>query len=220
MSLKALVFDAYGTLFDVHSIAAHCATLWRADGMAISQLWRRKQLEYTWLLSLMGRYEDFWDVTKRALLYTCDSERLDATSIQVDSAMDAYTRLRPYADVRDSLDALRRFPLAILSNGCPRMLDPMIRGSELADDFDEVLSVDSVRVFKPSPKTYALALDKFGCDRSQIGFVSSNYWDVSGAASFGFTTFWLNRASAVPDRLVSAPHVTIATLSDLPRVAK
>jgi 2-haloacid dehalogenase len=131
------------------------------------------------------------------------------------SAMEAYLALAPYGDVRAALGGLSQYRLGILSNGCPRMLDPMIDRADLRGAFAAVMSVDSVRIYKPSPRVYALATDAFNLPAQAIGFVSSNYWDICGAAAFGFTTFWLNRSGNVADRLPFEPRATITELSQL-----
>jgi 2-haloacid dehalogenase len=213
---KALVFDAYGTLFDPHSVQAECERLFPGSGAELSRLWRAKQLEYTWLRSLMNRYEDFWQVTQAALKFTCATLKLTCTAEQCSKLMEEYLRLRVYPDVSRALEALIDKQLFILSNGSPSMLQPLVENAGLAGSFSGLLSVDAVKTYKPSPVVYELAVKKTGLDRSEIGFVSSNSWDVAGAASFGFTTFWINRGGTVREELGVQPGAILRSLVELP----
>jgi 2-haloacid dehalogenase len=206
--VKAWVFDAYGTLFDVHSVAQACDACWPQRGAQLSQLWRAKQLEYTWLRSLMGRYEPFSKVTRDALEWSCQS--LGLAGAGADSLMEEYLRLRTYPDVPATLARLGGRK-AILSNGSPDMLEPLVKNSGLA--FDAVLSVHELAVYKPSPRVYQLAVDRLGT--RDIGFVSSNCWDALGAKSFGFEVYWINRAGAPTDRLGFSPDRILSSLGDL-----
>jgi 2-haloacid dehalogenase len=208
---KAWVFDAYGTLYDVHSIAQACESCWKGRGAELSKVWRAKQLEYTWLRSLMGRYEPFSKVTRDALEWSCASLGLSTGRTELDDLMAAYLRLSTYPDVARTLARLEGRK-AILSNGSPDMLDPLVKNSGLA--FDAVLSVDAVRVFKPAPAVYRLAEERLGT--RDIAFVSSNCWDALGARSFGFEVYWINRTGAPLDRLGFEPARVLQTLSDLP----
>jgi 2-haloacid dehalogenase len=208
---QAYVFDAYGTLYDVHSVVQACDACWPGRGTQLSQLWRTKQLEYTWQRSLMGRYEPFSKVTRDALLWSCSSLRLDPSEDQVGGLMGAYLTLSAFPDVRETLDRLEG-KKAILSNGSPDMLEPLVKHSGLV--FDAVLSVDALRVYKPAPKVYDLAVKAL--KTSDIVFVSSNCWDALGAKSYGFVVYWINRAGAPVDRLGFTPDKILGTLSDLP----
>jgi 2-haloacid dehalogenase len=203
---RAFLFDAYGTLFDVHSVveAGRAVT---PDPVALSQLWRQKQLEYTWLRSLMGRYEDFWAVTEQALRWALRRLAIGAAPAQVAALMDAYLTLACFPEVRAALARLRGAPLGILSNGSPRMLQAAVRSSGLDGVFGHVLSVDAVRVYKPAPQVYALGPRAFGVPASDILFVSSNAWDVAGARTFGYRTCWCNRLHAPMEELgVASDH--------------
>ena len=215
MTIKALAFDAYGTIFDVHSVIALCEEFFPGRGAALSQLWRTKQLEYTWLRSLMGKYEDFWKVTEDGLRFACASLGVDLTANKSKRLMDAYLHLTPYPDVASAVKRLNHLPLAILSNGAPRMLHDVVANAGLSDDFQHLLSVDSVKIFKPHANVYQLAPDNFGVDASEIGFVSSNGWDIAGAAHFGFTTFWINRGKQPVEALGSEPYRIVSTLHDV-----
>jgi 2-haloacid dehalogenase len=215
MKLEALVFDAYGTLYDVHSVIALCERCWPGKGAALSQLWRAKQLEYTWLRSLMQRYADFGRVTEDGLRHACAALKLDLADAQVAALMQQYLQLELYAEAREALVALSGRKLAILSNGSPAMLEPLVAGSGLGSMLHAVLSVDEVRIYKPDPRVYQLAVDRLGVPKAAIGFVSSNCWDACGAKSFGFRTYWINRAGAPLDALGQIPDHTIARLTDL-----
>jgi 2-haloacid dehalogenase len=198
-NLRALVFDAYGTLFDVHSVVRRCESFWPGKGAPVSQAWRAKQLEYTWLRSLMRRYRPFSGITADALAYACASLGLPLDEKQSRALMDEYRTLAPYPDVRDFLNGLKVEKRAILSNGSPDMLDPLVEQSGF--HFDAVLSVDPLKIFKPAPEVYELALRRLGAKKEEIGFVSSNCWDALGAKSFGFTVFWINRFDLPLDKL-------------------
>jgi 2-haloacid dehalogenase len=212
---RAFVFDAYGTLFDVHSVieAARAVT---ADPQTLSALWRQKQLEYTWLRSLMGRYEDFWVVTGQALRFALRRLGITAGEAQVEALMSAYLTLAPFPEVPAALRAIAGTPLAILSNGSPLMLESAVRSSGLSGAFAHVLSVDAVAVYKPSPLVYELAPRALGVAAEEILFVSSNAWDVAGAASFGFRTCWCNRANAPAEELEVTPDYEVDRLDAIP----
>jgi 2-haloacid dehalogenase len=212
----ALVFDAYGTLFDVHSVVALCDELWPGRGAQVSQLWRTKQLEYTWLRSLMGRYEDFAHVTAAGLDYACAVLGLPCDDARRRRLMRAYLHLATFPEVKDALARLHGVKLAILSNGAPAMLEDLVANAGLAAAIPHVLSVDEVGIYKPSPRVYQLAVDRLGVPAGAIGFVSSNGWDAAGAKAFGFRTFWVNRAGLPVDALGAAPDRVIGSLAELP----
>jgi 2-haloacid dehalogenase len=211
--ISALVFDAYGTLFDVHSVQARCDSLWPGKGAALSQAWRAKQLEYTWQRSLMRRYAPFSQVTEEALLFACELLNLKIQESEKRSLLDEYRKLRLFPDVSSTLAGLPGRKLAILSNGSPDMLDPLVAQSGLR--FDAVLSVDGLRTYKPDPAVYQLAVDELRIPKSDIGFVSSNGWDAQGAKSFGFTVFWINRTGAPVDRLGFRPDHVVKSLHEI-----
>lgn len=211
---RALVFDAYGTLFDVHSVQARAEGLWPGKGAQLSQLWRAKQLEYTWQRSLMRRYVPFSQVTQEALEYACAALGLVRTPVAAQALMDEYRRLAVFPEVPAALRRLAgAFRLAILSNGSPEMIDPLVAQSGLA--FEAVLSVDACRVYKPAPEVYQLAVAKLGLAAQDIGFVSSNCWDALGAKSFGFSVSWINRAKAPVDRLGFQPDEIVHGLHEV-----
>ena len=203
-TIEAFVFDAYGTLFDVHSVAALAEALAPGRGSALSQLWRTKQLEYTWLSSLMNpasaRRDDFASITAHALDYALASLGIYLGEDDRGRLRDAYLTLAPFPDAAPALAALAPRPRWILSNGTLAMLEPLVRESGIAAHVDGVLSVDAAGIFKPSPRTYQLAVDQLRVPASRIGFVSSNCWDAIGAKAFGFSTFWINRLRAPVDR--------------------
>jgi len=211
----AIVFDAYGTLFDVHSVITRCEQLFPGRGDTLSRLWRSKQLEYTWLRSLMGRYEDFESITRAALTCSCRSLELALDDRACRALIQEYRHLQPYAEVSSALQSLRGRKLAILSNGAPAMLQALVHNAGLEPAFNAILSVDPVRVFKPHPSVYQLAVDRLGVSKENIAFVSSNFWDASGATSFGFHTFWINRTDAQPDELGYRSHRTLKRLDEL-----
>jgi 2-haloacid dehalogenase len=213
---RAFVFDAYGTLFNVHAAISRHRAVAGADADRFSELWRTKQLEYSWTLTLAGRYVDFWALTERALDYAF------ARVPSVDWALrqkllDAYRELDAFPDARAALERLkaRGAKTAILSNGSPAMLDEAVDASGMANLFDAVLSVDAVRAYKPRPEVYALVTARFAIRPEDAVFVSSNRWDVMGAAAFGFRPFWVNRAK-MPDEYPEEPPLrVIADLSAL-----
>tara|TARA_B100000029_G_scaffold342072_1_gene334441 strand:+ start:189 stop:863 length:675 start_codon:yes stop_codon:yes gene_type:complete len=212
-SVRHVVFDAYGTLFDVHSAASRYQVRLGDHAQAVSKMWRTKQLEYTWLRSLMQCYVDFWIVTQDALDYALDSEGIDDNSLRQD-LLRAYHDLACYPEVPDTLSKLKQMRLgtAILSNGSPEMLEAGVRNSKLGKFLDYIISVDIIKIFKPSPKVYQLATDQLGCNTKEILFFSSNAWDVSGAATFGFQTIWVNRFAQATERLPGTPIMEINTL--------
>ena len=212
---QAIIFDAYGTLFDVHSVmeAGRAIT---ADPQALSTLWRQKQLEYTWLRSLMGRYEDFWSVTESALRFALQRLATRASEEQIRSLMNAYLSLKTFPEVKQALGRFKGIPLGILSNGSPRMLDAAVRSSGLDGVFRHILSVDSIKIYKPSPRVYDLGRVAFGLNASSILFVSGNAWDIAGAKAFGYQTCWCNRAKAPMEALGVAADYEVERLDQIP----
>lgn len=218
--VKTFVFDAYGTLFDVHSVLGRCEEVFPGHGSDLTSLWRSKQLQYTWLRSLMGKYEDFWRITRDGLVYACRSLDLDATQQQIDYLVQAYLSLSPFPEIATALDALGHVSWSILSNGTPTMLESAVRNAGLEGRFQHVLSVDEVRIYKPSPVVYQLAEKRLGIQRDQIGFVSSNCWDVAGAKAFGFQTYWLNRENAPLEMLGFQPDGVVRSATELASMLK
>jgi 2-haloacid dehalogenase len=211
---RAYVFDAYGTLFDVHSVVEAGRTI-TGDPQALSALWRQKQLEYTWLRALMGRYEDFWAITEAALGFAVRRLGLPAGPADIERLMTAYLSLATFPEVKGALARLSKAPLGILSNGSPPMLDAAVRSSGLGGVFRHVLSVDAVKTYKPSPLVYALAPAAFGLAARDMLFVSANAWDVAGARAFGFQTCWCNRLGAPMEELGVAADLEVERLDQI-----
>lgn len=214
--IKACVFDAYGTLFDVHSaVARHRGSLDdKAD--AVSELWRFKQLQYTWLRSLMDRHCDFWQLTREALQFALDTHGVNDSSLE-EALMQAYLSLDAYPEVDSVLSQLRDrgFRLAILSNGSPEMLAAAAQSAGISGLLDCNLSVETVGIYKPHPTVYQLAVDRLGIDAPAISFQSSNSWDAAGAATFGFQVAWVNRFKQKAERLPDQPEHEIDNLNQL-----
>ena len=213
---RAVIFDAYGTLFDVHSAVGRHAERIGPEAARLSGIWRAKQLEYSWVLSLAGRYETFWMLTEQALDYAFAKFPGVDRSIRP-LLLEAYRRLEAYPEVPSVLRALRSKGLrtGILSNGDPGMLNDAVASAGLAGDLDVVLSVDAIGVFKTSPIAYDLVLKDLSLDADEIVFVSSNRWDIAGAAAFGFHPVWVNRHDLPDEYPALPPEAVIADLADL-----
>ena len=214
---RACVFDAYGTLFDVTAPAQRETAALGDKAAPLAALWRQKQLEYTWLRSLMGRHADFWQVTGDALDFALASLAIEDAALR-ERLMQLYLTLDAYADVAPALARLRASgrATAILTNGSPATIEAAVASSGLGPLLDQLLSVESVGVFKPHRSVYQLAVDRLGVEASRICFVSTNSWDALGAASFGFQVVWLDRFGRQPDRLPGTPAATIKGLAELP----
>ncbi len=217
---QAYVFDAYGTLFDVHAAIARYRAEAGAEAERFSEIWRAKQLEYTWTMTLAGDYADFWTLTERALDYTF--ARVTSVDRKLrQKLLEAYLRLDAFADARAALTALKSqgARLAILSNGSPPMLDAAVAASGLGPLLDAVFSVDAARTYKPRSDVYALVTDGFGIDAREVVFVSSNRWDIMGAAAAGFRPVWINRARLPDEYSEHPPAAVLADLASLPSLA-
>jgi 2-haloacid dehalogenase len=214
--IRGYVFDAYGTLFDVHSVVEAGREI-TGDPATLSATWRQKQLEYTWLRALMGRYEDFWAVTESALRWAIRRLGLTASEGEVRRLMEAYLSLACFPEVAGALERLAGRPRAILSNGAPKMLEAAVRSSGLARHLERVISVDAVKTYKPSPQVYALGPETLEMPAGELLFVSSNAWDVAGAKAFGYQVAWCNRAGAPEEELGLRADVVVRDLSQLPR---
>ena len=195
MTVTTIVFDAYGTLYDVHSVASATEAAFPAHGDTITQVWRLKQLEYAWLRSLMGRYADFRTVTLESLRYTLDTLGLPADAALLDRIVDAYNELTPYPDATEALSQLSQYRRAILSNGSPAMLRALVRNSGLDRHLDAVISVDAKRAYKPDPRAYEPVQEQLGVPPDEVLFISSNGFDVAGAKSFGFKVARIERVT-------------------------
>lgn len=215
--IRACVFDAYGTLFDVHSAVARLRDQVGPEATRVSETWRVKQLEYTWLRALMGRHVDFWQVTGDALDYALEAHGVDGGVVR-QPLLDAYRSLDAYPEVPDVLRRLREHGLttAILSNGEPAMLAAAAASAGIDGLLDQVLSVEDVGIYKPSPRVYQLAIDRLGVAPGEIAFQSSNSWDVHGAAAFGFRAVWVNRRAMPAERLPGERAAMLDDLTGLP----
>jgi 2-haloacid dehalogenase len=232
MAIRALVFDAYGTLYDVQSVLAKAEALCPGKGEVITQVWRLKQLEYTWLRSLMQEYEDFWGVTGAALDFALRAAGVEPKDATREPLMENYLHLDPYPEARVGLAALTGHKLAILSNGSPRMLQQLVRNSGLDRWIEAAISVDSVRAYKPHRSCYALVEPAVGVPKEEVLFVSSNSFDVAGAKAFGFEVAWIRRSSGGapatmfgtlrgrPEELGHAPDHIVSSLTDLPELLR
>ncbi len=218
-NIEACVFDAYGTLFDFNSAAARCRDALGDKADALSAMWRDKQIQYTWLRSLMGQYTPFWTVTGEALDFTMETLGIDDPPLR-EQLMDCYLHIDAFDEVKDVLSTLKRAGLktAILSNGTPEMLEGGIRRAGIGDLLDGVYSVEEVGIFKTHPSVYQLAVDHLGIPADRISFQSSNGWDAVGGAAFGFKVVWVNRYGQRPERLPSQPDIVLTSLADYPAV--
>ncbi len=217
-SIKALAFDAYGTLFDVFSVTALCEQLFPGKGNQLAQIWRFKQLQYSLMRSLMGRHRDFWGLTEDGLVWASKNLQLDLTADKKKQLMDAYLSLAAFPDVKPGLDALKKqgVKLAILSNGEPRMLEAAAKSAGIRDLLDEIISVEEVKIFKVSPRVYNLAPERMKVSNPELGFVSANNWDAVAAASAGLRTFWIQRSTVeVPEELGFQVDTIVKAITEL-----
>jgi 2-haloacid dehalogenase len=217
LSTAACVFDAYGTLLDVTSAARRCRDALGPKADPLAALWRTKQLEYSWLRSLMGRHADFWQVTGEALDYAMETLGVEDAGLRT-RLMELYLVLSAYPDAKATLEALKRAgrPAAILSNGSPMMLASAVKSAGIGDLLEHVISIEDCGIYKPHPSVYALATKRLGLAPEKICFVSSNAWDAAGGALYGFKVAWVNRSSAKPERLPAFPAAEIQSLAGLP----
>ena len=217
--IQACVFDAYGTLFDVNSAARTAQDSLAEKWQPLAELWRNKQLQYTWLRGLAGHHADFWQVTGDALDYALSTLHLEDAALRA-RLMNLYQVLEAYLDVPDTLRRLRvgGMKLAILSNGTPDMLAAAATNAGIAGFFDAVLSVEEVKVYKPHPSVYGLVCERLDVTAAHICFLSANGWDAYSAKAFGFHTLWCNRFGQVPERIPETPDAQIATLAELPDI--
>lgn len=215
VQIGAIVFDAYGTLFDVSSVETECDRLFPGRGKELSQTWRQKQLEYSWLRSLMNRYVDFDQVTSEALTYSLQKMGLSFDEQLVRHLSNLYLALPPHPEVPQALSRFLPRRLVILSNGTKRSLTAVVDANGLWDRIGKVLSADASKIFKPYPSVYQLAVDELQLPKEQILFVSSNGWDVAGAKSFGFHVAWVNRTGQPLEQLGQQPDVMVKDLLEL-----
>lgn len=215
--IQAVAFDAFGTLFDVYSVGLLAEQLYPGKGTALADLWRSKQIEYSFIRSLSGRYKPFWEITRDALRFAAARLGLELDSARCTQLINQYACLSPFPENLGALKALKEAgpPTAILSNGTPDMLEVAIKSAGMHGLFDHVLSVDTVQKYKTSPDAYALAPAAFKCPVERILFVSSNGWDAAGASWYGFQTFWINRSGQPLEQLGVTPTVQGSLLTDV-----
>lgn len=213
--INAVIFDAYGTLFDVHSVIEKCNSFYPDYGIQISTLWRKKQLEYTWLVSLMGRYDSFYNLTRKALIFTLKSFHLSFDDNQCEDILEQYYRLTPFPEVKEALEGIKGKRLAVLSNGNYEMLQAVVKNSGLNTLIPNIISVDEIKIFKPFLGVYQLGPAILEIPRDQTMFVSSNPWDIVGAKTFGYDTCWINRNDQQFDELGVSPDLIIGDLNGL-----
>ena len=219
--IKACVFDAYGTLFDVNAAAAHCADDLGDKWQPLAELWRAKQLQYTWLRALQKDYADFWQVTGDALDFSMASLDIDDTALR-SRLMDLYMALDAYPEVATVLEQLQAkgIKTAILSNGSPDMLASAVENAGIADHLDAVMSVHDFKTFKTAPVVYEMPLKEFSISADEVSFQSSNAWDAHAGSAFGYKVCWINRFGQARERLPGDPDIELATLSPLPDIVE
>ncbi len=214
-NVKAIIFDAYGTLFDVNSAAEKCKDKIGDKWEGFANFWRTTQLEYTWLRSLMDRHKDFWQVTEDSLDKSIKVFDIDPS--MRNELLDLYKILSPYKEVPETLRTLREknFKLAILSNGTPSLLDELVKSNHLNNLFDDIFSIEQVGVYKPSSRVYDMPIKKYNINKSEVAFLSANTWDVSGSGNYGYQSIWVNRNNNIFDNLDFKPKYQIKDLSKL-----
>jgi len=214
-NIKAIIFDAYGTLFDVNSAAEKCKGKIGDKWEDFANYWRTTQLEYTWLRSLMNRHKDFWKITEDSLDKSMKFFKID-NSMRND-LLDLYKVLSPFSEVKETLNKLKKkdFKLAILSNGTPSLLGDLVKNNNLENIFDDIFSIEEVGIFKPDSKVYELPVNKYNIKKDEILFLSANTWDVSGGGNYGFNSVWVNRNKNIFDNLDYQPFDEIHDLSEL-----
>ena len=213
--IKAIIFDAYGTLFDVNSAAEKCKEKLGDKWEGFANYWRTTQLEYTWLRSLMRRHKDFWQITEDSLDKSMIFYNIDNSMRS--ELLNLYKVLSPFTEVRDALNKLKQsnYKLAILSNGTPDLLNELVVSNQLKDIFDDIFSVEEAGIFKPDSKVYDLPINKYNIEKNEVLFLSANTWDVSGAGNYGYNTVWVNRNNNIFDKLDFEPSQQISSLSEL-----
>ena len=214
-NVKAIIFDAYGTLFDVNSAAEKCKDKIGDKWEPFANFWRTTQLEYTWLRSLMGRHKDFWQVTEDSLDKSMKAFNIDSS--MKNELLDIYKILSPYKEVSETLKALKekKFKLAILSNGTPSLLNELVKSNNLNNLFDDIFSIEEVGVYKPDSKVYDIPVKKYKVKKDEIAFLSANTWDVSGGGNYGYQAIWVNRNNNIFDNLDYKPTNEIKSLKEL-----
>ena len=214
-NIKAIIFDAYGTLFDVNSAAEKCKDKIGDKWEGFANHWRTTQLEYTWLRSLMKRHKDFWQVTEDSLDKSMKAYEIDSS--MRNELLDLYKILSPFKEVPEVLKSLKEknFKLAILSNGTPSLLKELVKSNNLENIFDDIFSIEEVRVYKPDSKVYDIPIKKYQIQKNEVAFLSANTWDVSGGGNYGYNSIWVNRKNNIFDNLDYKPKHQIKDLSEL-----
>jgi len=214
-NIKAIIFDAYGTLFDVNSAAEKCKDKIGDKWEAFANYWRTTQLEYTWLRSLMKRHKDFWKITEDSLDKSMSVFKIDNSMRE--ELLNLYKILSPFEEVPEVLKFLKEknFKLAILSNGTPSLLSELVKSNNLNDLFDDIFSIEEVGVFKPDSKVYDIPVKKYKIEKNEVAFLSANTWDVSGGGNYGYNSIWVNRTNNIFDKLDYQPKLEIKNLIDL-----
>ena len=219
-NIKAIIFDAYGTLFDVNSAAEKCKDKIGAKWEGFSNFWRTTQLEYTWLRSLMGRHKDFWQITEDSLDKSMKTFNIDAS--MKNELLNLYKVLSPFKEVPETLKKLKEknFKLAILSNGTPSLLAQLVKSNNIDNLFDDLFSIEEVGIYKPDSKVYDLPIKKYKIKSNEVAFLSANTWDVSGGGNYGFNSSWVNRNNSIFDNLDYKPRNEIKNLNELTKLIK
>ena len=214
-NIKAIIFDAYGTLFDVNSAAEKCKDKIGDKWEPFANFWRTTQLEYTWLRSLMKRHKDFWQITEESLDKSMMAFNIDPG--MKNELLNLYKVLSPFQEVPETLKSLKEknFKIAILSNGTPSLLNDLVKGNNLNNLFDDLFSIEEVKIYKPHPKVYDLPIEKYKIKKNEVAFLSANTWDVSGAGNYGYQSIWVNRNNNIFDNLDYKPNNQIKNLSEL-----
>ena len=214
-NIKAIIFDAYGTLFDVNSAAEKCRDRIGDKWESFANFWRTTQLEYTWLRSLMKRHKDFWQITEESLDKSIKTYKIDPS--MKNDLLDLYKTLSPYEEVEEVLKKLKvkNFKLAILSNGTPSLLDELVKSNNFENLFDDLFSIEQVGTYKPDSKVYDMPIKKYKIEKNEVVFLSANTWDVSGGGNYGYNSIWVNRNNNIFDNLDFVPKYQIKTLRDL-----
>ena len=214
-NIKAIIFDAYGTLFDVNSAAEKCKDKIGDKWERFANFWRTTQLEYTWLRSLMDRHKDFWQITEDSLDKSMKAFDIDPS--MRDELLNLYKVLSPFKEVPDALKTLKekKFKLAILSNGTPSLLNELVKSNHLDNLFDDIFSIEQVGVYKPSSRVYDMPVKKYNISKSEVAFLSANTWDVSGGGNYGYQSIWVNRNNNIFDNLDFKPKYQITDLNKL-----
>jgi len=214
-NIKAIIFDAYGTLFDVNSAAEKCKEKIGDKWEAFANYWRTTQLEYTWLRSLMKRHKDFWQVTEDSLDKSMKVFNIDSS--MRDELLDLYKILSPYSEVTEVLKSLKnkKYKISILSNGTPSLLNTLVKSNNLENLFDDIFSIEEVGIYKPDSKVYDMPIKKYKIKNNEVTFLSANTWDVSGGGNYGFNSIWVNRNNNIFDNLDYKPKHEIKSLEQL-----